>query len=110
MDDAQRFHQVGAGAAAGIEHVDVLIRETVGDTQFITQHRIHPRHHVADDFFRRVPDAQFAAQFRIEGFKERLVEILHGVLFLKAPEEFLRHDAVQRLRCPIQRLFQAQGL
>jgi hypothetical protein len=45
---------------------------------------------------RRVPDTQLLAQFRVEGFEERFVEILDGVVFNESREEFLPDDAVER--------------
>jgi hypothetical protein len=50
--------------------------------------------HVFDDFDGCVPDAEFFAQFVVEGFEEWLVEILDGFLLLETGEEFCAIHAV----------------
>ena len=74
-DAAQHFGQIGPGAAARVEHVDVLRREAVRYAEVVLQCFVHTGDHVADDFHRRVPDTQLLAQVGIEGFQERLVEV-----------------------------------
>jgi hypothetical protein len=41
--------------------------------------------HVADDFFRGIPDAEVLAEFGVEGFEEGLVKVGDGFFFT---EEF----------------------
>ncbi len=43
--------------------------------------------HVADDFPRGVPDAEFLAQLGIEGFEEGLIKVLDGVFLTEGCEE-----------------------
>ena len=55
---SQHLHQVGAGAAAGIEHDHARVGQAVGDAQLLAQHGVHAGHHVLHDLRRRVPDAR----------------------------------------------------
>ena len=64
----QHLDQIGTGSAAGIEHQHRRIGQTVGQAEFLAQHGVHPRHLIADDFRRRVPDAQLLAQHRVVSF------------------------------------------
>ena len=48
VDALQDRRHVGAGAAAGIEHIDVVGGEAIGDRIF-PQGLVHARHHVGDD-------------------------------------------------------------
>ncbi len=73
------LHQVGPGAAAGVQHIDPGVGQAVGDAQFLPQDGVHPGHHVLHDLRRGVPDAQVLAEFGVVGFQEGLIEILDGV-------------------------------
>ncbi len=108
LDVAQHFGQIRAGAATGIENEDLRIGQPVGDVEFLAQHRIHPRHHVAHDFRWRVPHPQLLAQFRVEGLQERLVEILHRAGGGELAEERRSIHPVQHAVDPVQHLGQAQ--
>ena len=108
LDVPQHFGQIRAGPATGIEHEYIRIGQSVGDIQFLAQHRVHPRHHVADDFRRRVPHAQLLAQFRVEGVQERFVEILHRAAGRELAEERRAIHSVQHPVDSIQYLGQAQ--
>ena len=50
---------------------------------------------------RRVPDAELLAQFRVERFQERLVEVLHRLGVLEFGEERCALDAVERVGSPV---------
>ena len=76
-DPAQHLGEVCPGAAAGIEHVDVLRRQPVGDAEIVLERPVHAGDHVAHHLGRRVPDAELLAQLGVERFKEWLVEILY---------------------------------
>jgi len=108
LDVAQHFGQIRAGAATGIENEHLRIGQPVGDVEFLAQHRIHPRHHVAHDFRRRVPHPQLLAQFGIEGLQERFVKILHRARSGELTEERRPIYPVQHAVDPVQHLGQAQ--
>ncbi|MBB5553649.1 hypothetical protein GGI59_005468 [Rhizobium lentis] len=104
LDAAQDGVDVASSSAARVEHVDALVRQTVGDAEFVLQCAIDPRDHVVDDLGRRIPDTELFAELRIEGFEERLVEILDGLALLEAPEEFGGFDTVEGVARPVQNL------
>ena len=110
VDAAQDRRHVGARAAAGIEHVDVVRGEAVGDAKILLERLVHARHHVGDDLARRVPDAQLLAQHGIEGLQERLVEELHRVGVVELLQELLFDDAVERGLRPVEQLDEAERL
>ncbi len=83
----QDFHEIGACAATGIEDIDVLVGEPIGEIEFLAKDNIHASHHVLDDFGRRVPNAELLAEFGIEGLEEGFVKILDSVDFLESGEE-----------------------
>ena len=70
--------EVRAGAAAGIKNDDIGIGEAARPAEFGFEKVVNTLDLVADDFRRRVPDAQIFPQLRVEGFEERLVEIRDG--------------------------------
>ena len=109
-DAAQHLRQIGAGAAAGVKHVDVLRGETLRDAEIVLQRPVHAGDHVADHFGRRVPDAELLAQRRVEGFEERLVEIGHRLAFVEAGEEGVPVHPVEGGGRPVQHLDQAERL
>ena len=108
-DLVQHLDEVGAGAAAGVEHDDARVGEAVGDVQLLAQHRVDARDHVLHDLRRRVPDAELLAQLGVERLEERLVEVLDGVALLEGCEEGGAVDAVERLRGPVEDLVEAAG-
>ena len=109
-DAAQHFGEIGPGAAARVEHVDVLRREAIRDAEIVLECLVHAGDHVADHFRRRVPDAQLLAQVGIEGFQERLVEVRHRFAFVEAGEEGHAVHPVERRRRPIQHFDEIQPL
>ena len=109
-DAAQHLSQIGPGAAARVEHVDILRRESVRDVEVVLQRPVHAGDHVADHFRRRVPDPELLAQFRVEGFEEGFVEVRHRLTFVEAGEERLAVHPVERRRRPVQHLDQAERL
>ena len=109
-DAAQHFGQIRAGAAARVQHVNVVRRQPGRDAQVLLQRQIDPRHHVAHHLGRRVPHAQLLAQIRVEGFQEGFVEVGHRLAFVKAGEEGAAVHPLKGRRRPIQHLHQAQRL
>ena len=73
-DVADSLREIGSGAIARVQHIDILCREPVRNAESVLQRLVHLDDHVADYFRRRVPDTQLVAQNRVEGFKERFVE------------------------------------
>src|SRR5208283_4820614 len=57
---------------------------------------------ILHNFRRRIPDAEFLAEFRIKFFKERFIEILNSMVFDKSGKEFLADDAIERNGSPIE--------
>ena len=110
LNPPQYLDQIGPGSAAGIEHQHRRIGQAIGQAQFLAQHGVHPRHLIADDFRRRVPDPQLLAQRRVVSLQERFVEILDGVFFLEAPEKLLPHHPIERAPGPVQHLVEMQRL
>jgi hypothetical protein len=47
--------------------------------------------HVADDFAGSVPDAKLLAELGVEGFEERLVEVVDGIFLVEGSEEARLH-------------------
>ena len=93
----EHLGNVGASAAARIEHVDVIGRQPVGDSEVIFESTVDAGDHVPYDLGRRVPDAKLLAQFRVERRQERLVEVLYRLAFVE-PVEKMRaapHGPVQ---------------
>ena len=86
-DTSQHFGEVGAGAAAGVEYVNVFRRQPVRDAEIVLQRPVHAGHHVLHDFLGRVPDAQLLSELRVESLEERLVEIGHGLALIEAFEK-----------------------
>ena len=109
-DAAQHFRQIRAGAAARIEHVDVLRGETVRDAKIVLQRLVHAGDHVADHFRRRVPDTELLAQVGVEGFEEGFVEVGHRLAFLETGEEGGPVHPVERRRGPVQHFDEAERL
>ena len=109
-DSAQDLGEVGTGAAARIEDVDVVGREPLGDVEIVLQRLVDPGHHVADHLGRRVPDAQLPAQLWIERLEERLVEVRHRFALAKTGEERGPVDAVEGRRGPIEHVDEAERL
>ncbi len=104
----EHFHKVGPRAATGVEDDHVGVGQAVGKAEFFAQDGIHAGNLILDDFRRGEPDAKFLAQFRVEGFKERLVEILNGVFVLELLEEVGAVHAVQGGGRPVQHFHQPQ--
>ena len=71
---------------------------------------VDPGDHVADDFRRRVPDAELLAQRQIEGFQERLVEIGHRLAFVEAGEKGRPVHPVERGGGPVEHFNKAERL
>src|SRR5450631_2667448 len=111
MDAMQDGGEIGSRAATGIENADGGTGEAEGLIEFGAEKMIDALDHVADDFFRRVPDAEILAQFWVESFEKRLVKIGDCFLFTEGFEEsglnavegfsgevedFLKLDGIQR--------------
>ena len=109
-DAAQHFRQIGAGAAARVQHIDVLGREAIGDAKIVLQRPIHPRHHVAHHLRWRVPHAQLLAQRRVERLQEWLVEVRHRLALVEAGEEGRLIHALKGRGGPVQHFHEAQGV
>ena len=103
-DAAQDFRQIGPGAAARVEDVDVLRCESICDAEVVLQCLVHPRDHVANDLARCVPDAKLLAQIGIERFQKWLVEIGDCIALGEAGEEGCAVHPVQRGGGPVQHL------
>ena len=101
-DPAQDFRQIGPGAAARIEHIDVLRREAIGNTEVVSHRLVHAGDHVADHLRRRVPDPQLLTQIGVEGFQKRLIEVGHRLALVEAGE---KGRAIHSVECgggPVQ--------
>ena len=109
-DAPKYFRQIRPGAAAWVEHVDVLRRQPVGDAEIVPQRLVHTRHHVAHDFRWRVPNAELLPQVGIERFEERFVEVRHRLALVEAGEEGGAIHPVKRCCGPVQHLGQAKWL
>ena len=108
LDLAQHLDHIGAGTAAGIEDIDVLVSQTVGYAHFGAKDGIDPFHHIADDLARGVPDTHLFAQFGIKGFEEGFVEVLHRLTAVKGCEECGAIYPVQRLAGAVEDAHQAK--
>ena len=107
-DPPQNFGQIGARAAAGVENVDVLRRQPVGDAEIALERVVHAGDHVAHDFGRGVPDAEPLFERGVEGLQKRLVEIGNRLALVEAGEEGGPVHAVERGGRPVQRLHQVE--
>ena len=108
-DPAEHLDEVGAGAAAGVEDEHAGVGQAVGNVEFLAQDGVHAGDLVLDDFGRGVPDAELLAEFGVEGFEERFVEILHGVGFEELLEEGRAVHAVQGSGGPVEELRRGRG-
>ena len=77
-------------------------------SEFLAQDGVHAGDLVLDDFGRGVPDAEFFAQFGVEGFQEGLVEVLDGVGFEELLEEGGAVHAVEGGGGPVEHFDQAE--
>src|SRR5690348_1083361 len=93
-DHRECFDKVRASSAAGVKHIYLWVGETVRDAKFRYKHLIDPAHHIAHDFFRRVPNAKLLPQLWVKGFEERFVEVLHCVTVVEALDELGAGDSV----------------
>jgi hypothetical protein len=109
-DDVQHLDEVGSRPAAGIEHRDSRVGESVRDVQLFTEHRVHPGHHVLHDLGGRVPYSELLAERRVECLQEGLVEVLDGMLLPEAPEEGPAFHPIQRVFRPVQWVDQAESV
>ncbi len=110
VDAAQHLHQIGPRAATRVEHDHPLVGQPVGQPQLLAQHAVDALHLIAHDLRRRIPDAQLLAQFGVIGAQERLIEVLHSVVFLETAEKCRPVDAVEHRPGPVERLVDAQRL
>ena len=116
-DPAEHLGKVGAGAAAGVEDVDVVGGESVGDAEIVLEGAVDAGDHVAYDLVGRVPDAELLAEPGIECFEKRLVEVGHrlatgsggGHAGVEAGEECLLVHAVEGGGGPVEDLDEAEG-
>ena len=108
-DAAQRLGKVGARAAAGIEDVDVVRREPVGDAEIVLEGSVDAGDHVAHHLGGGVPDAKLLAEIGVEGFEEGLVEVGHRLALVEPREEGGPVHAVEGRRGPVQHLDEAEG-
>ena len=74
-DAAQHLGEVCAGAAAGIEDVDVVGGQAVGDAQVVLQGAVDAGDHVAHHLGRGCTRRRAACGGGVEGLEERLVEV-----------------------------------
>jgi hypothetical protein len=86
-DLVEDLDQVGARAAAGVEHHDARVGQAVGDVRLLAQHGVDAGDHVLHDLGRRVPDPELLAQLGVERLEERLVEVLRRVALFGAAEQ-----------------------
>ena len=86
-DAAQHCRQIGAGAAAGVQHHHVLRGQAVPDVQVLFEGVVHPRHHGLHHLRGCVPDAQLLAQGGIKGFQEGFIEVGHRLASGETREE-----------------------
>ena len=108
-DAAQHLGEVRAGAAAGIEDVDVIGGQAVGDAEVVLQGAVDAGDHVPHHLGGGVPDAELLAEVGVEGLQEGLVEVGDGLSLAEAVEE---GDAVDAVECgggPVEHLDEARG-
>ena len=109
-DASQHLGEVCAGAAAGVEYVDVVGGQPFGDAEIVLQGSVDAGYHVSDDLGGGVPDAELLAEDGVEGLQEGLVEVGDGRALAEPVEEGAAVDAVEGGGGPVQHLDQAQGL
>ena len=116
-DPPEHLGKVGAGAAAGVEDVDVIGGESVGDAEIVLEGPVDAGDHVAHDLVWGVPDAELLAEPGIEGFEKRFVEVGHrlaagsggGHARVEAGEKGLLVDPVEGGGGPVEDLDEAEG-
>src|SRR3989442_1738001 len=84
------------------------VSASVGNVKLLAQHRVHAGNHVLDNLRWRIPDAEFLAQFGIEGCEKWFIEILDGVIFNKSGEKFSARYTVESGGSPVQHVIQAK--
>ena len=109
-DAPQHLRQVRAGAAARVQHVNIVAGQAVGNSQVVPERPVHAGHHVAHHLGRCVPHAQLLAQLRVEGLQEGLVEVGHRLALVEPGEELVALHPVQGGGGPVQHLHQAERL
>ena len=109
-DASQHLGEVCAGAAAGVEYVDVVGGQPFGDSEVVLQGPVDAGDHVSDDLGGGVPDAELLAEGGVEGLQEGLVEVWDGLALAEPVEEGAAVDAVEGVGGPVQHLDEAQGL
>ena len=87
FDATQDLGQECPGAAARIQHIHVVRRQSQRDFQIVFQRIVDARHHVLHYLFRCVPNPHLLAQLGIEGFQKRLVKVRYCIAFLEFREE-----------------------
>ena len=87
VDAVKDGGEVSAGAAAGVEDVDVRAGEAEGLVELGAEEVVDALDHVGDDLSGGVPDAEVLAELGVEGFEERLVEVLDCVGLAEVGEE-----------------------
>jgi hypothetical protein len=94
-----------------VARVDTALREELDIPDGLADPRVFVLDpcHILNNFGRGVPDAELLAEFGVEGFEERLVEVLDGLGFDEAGEEFGALDAVEGGRGPIENFDKAKG-
>ena len=60
-DAAHHLGEIRAGAAAGVEYVDVIGGQPFGDAEIVRQRPVDAGDHVSDDLGGGVPDAELFA-------------------------------------------------
>ena len=70
-DASQRLGEVCAGAAAGIENVDVVGGQSVGDAEIVLEGAVDAGDHVSHHLGGCVPDAKLLAEVGIERLRGR---------------------------------------
>src|ERR1035437_8975896 len=78
FDFQEHLDQKRAGAAARVKDEHVGVGKAIRYVELVAQ-----RDHVTDDFRRGKPDAQPLPQHWVIGSKERLIEILHRMVFFE---------------------------
>ena len=106
FNPSQHLDQIRARAATGVEHVYRFVGQAILASQVVAEDLIDAADHVLHDLRRRVPDAELLAQFGVELFEERLVEILHRFGVVEPREERGPIDAVQHVARPVQHFFE----
>ncbi len=104
----QHLGEIGARSTAGIEDVDVVRRQAVGNVQVVAERLVHPSDHVLHNFRRRVPDAQLLPKRRVECLQERFVEVGNRFALVEAGEERRAIHPIQSGCRPIQHFDQAE--